>query len=117
AALLERFLRTARDSGSILVAAGTTEDLIASRYRGWVAGALRSRSGLLLCPTSPVDGEVFDLRLPRSGFGRWPPGRALLVARGNPELVQVLDPVREPAVDWPEDRAGTPGSAKAVAGQ
>ncbi|CUU55007.1 DNA segregation ATPase FtsK/SpoIIIE, S-DNA-T family [Parafrankia irregularis] len=89
--LLEAFLRGARDTGSLLVLAGTTEDLVAARYRGWIAGTRRSRSGLLLCPAQPSDGEVFDLRLPRSVLGQWPAGRALLVERGRHQFVQVLD--------------------------
>lgn len=89
--LLEVFLRGARDTGSLLVVAGTTEDLVAARYRGWIAGTRRSRSGLLLCPAQPADGEVFDLRLPRSVIGQWPAGRALLVTRGRHQFVQVLD--------------------------
>jgi hypothetical protein len=36
----------------------------------------------LLNPASRVDGELFELQLPRSISGGWPPGRALLVLRG-----------------------------------
>jgi S-DNA-T family DNA segregation ATPase FtsK/SpoIIIE len=36
-----------------------------------------------------VDGEVFDLKLPRSTGGGWPPGRALLVRHGTATAVQV----------------------------
>ncbi|HSV67407.1 MAG TPA: FtsK/SpoIIIE domain-containing protein [Mycobacteriales bacterium] len=86
---LERFVRQARDDGSVLVAAATTEDLLLARYRGWLAAARRSRSGLLLDPRSHVDGEVFDLRLPRSTAGGWPAGRGLLVLRGAAVPVQV----------------------------
>jgi S-DNA-T family DNA segregation ATPase FtsK/SpoIIIE len=101
--LLERFARTARDSGSLLIAAATTEDLLANRFRGWLARACRARAGLLLTPTSNLDGEVFELRLPRSTGGGWPPGRALLVARGRTAPVQVLDAGRATAVSWPPD--------------
>ena len=86
---LERLVRTARDRSIVVVAAATTDDLLQSRFRGWLAEARRSRAGLLLCPGSSYDGEVFDLKLPRSLAGGWPPGRALLVARGSTKPVQV----------------------------
>ncbi len=38
---------------------------------------------------SHVDGELFDLRLPRSLTGGWPAGRALLVDSGTYTTVQV----------------------------
>ncbi len=87
--VLEQLVRTARDSGGLVLAAGTTEDLQLARYRGWLAAARRSRCGLLLNPSSYVDGEVFDLKLPRSTCGGWPPGRGLLVLRGSTLAVQV----------------------------
>ncbi|MGH3731412.1 MAG: FtsK/SpoIIIE domain-containing protein, partial [Micromonosporaceae bacterium] len=92
--LLERFVRTARDEGNLVIAAGTTDDLMMQRYRGWLAAVRRGRCGLLLNPSSYVDGEVFDLKLPRSTYGGWPPGRGLLVARGDSTPIQV--PVTEP---------------------
>src|SRR6185312_12456657 len=91
---LERFARYARDTGSVLVAAATTEDALAARYRGWLATVRRSRRGLLLNPSSHVDGELFDLRLPRSITGGWPAGRALLVDAGTYTTVQVPLAVR-----------------------
>jgi DNA segregation ATPase FtsK/SpoIIIE, S-DNA-T family len=93
--VLEGFIRTVRDDGNLVIAAGTTDDLSMQRYRGWLAGMRRSRCGLLLNPLSHVDGEVFELRLPRSTQGRWPPGRALLVERGTTTAVQIAlpDPV------------------------
>jgi DNA segregation ATPase FtsK/SpoIIIE, S-DNA-T family len=87
--ILERLARTARDHGNLVIAAGTTEDLMLQRYRGWLAALRRARYGLLLNPLSYVDGEVFDVRLPRSTGGGWPPGRALLVQRGATVAVQV----------------------------
>ncbi|GFJ81077.1 hypothetical protein [Phytohabitans houttuyneae] len=86
---LERLTRTARDSGGLVIAAGTTEDLMLQRYRGWLAAMRRARCGLLLNPQSYVDGEVFDIKLSRSTAGGWPPGRALLVRRGALLAVQV----------------------------
>ena len=80
---LESFTRTARDDGSVLVAAATTDDVLANPYRGWISAVRRPRSGLLLNPATHVDGEVFGLRLARSLAGGWPAGRALLVRRGE----------------------------------
>ncbi len=87
---LEAFSRQARDTGSVLVAAATTEDVMASPYRGWIAAVRRARSGMLLNPSGHVDGEVFGLRLPRSLAGGWPPGRALLVERGQTMPAQLI---------------------------
>ncbi|HEY8458660.1 MAG TPA: FtsK/SpoIIIE domain-containing protein [Actinopolymorphaceae bacterium] len=101
--VLDQLVRGARDDGNVVVAAGTTEELMLQRYRGWIAGIRRARCGLLLNPMSYTDGEVFDLRLPRSTRGGWPAGRALLVRRDSTQLVQVplrggaaaLDPADE----------------------
>jgi S-DNA-T family DNA segregation ATPase FtsK/SpoIIIE len=89
---LEVFARSARDRGAVLVAAATTEDLLANSYRGWLATLRRTRTGLLLNPSSHVDGEVFGLRLPRSVRGGQPPGRGLLVVRGEAGPAQVIQP-------------------------
>ncbi|MBB5867370.1 S-DNA-T family DNA segregation ATPase FtsK/SpoIIIE [Allocatelliglobosispora scoriae] len=90
AQLLEDFVRRARDNGSLVVAAGTTDDLQLQRFRGWLNLLRRNRRGLLLSPASHVDGELFDLQLPRSTGGAWPPGRALHVGRGaQPSSIQV----------------------------
>ncbi|MFD9946298.1 FtsK/SpoIIIE domain-containing protein [Nonomuraea sp. NPDC059023] len=79
---LEDLARTARDTGNVLVAAGTTDDLQLQRYRGWLATVRRARTGLLLAPASPVDGELFDLKLP-APRGLWPAGRGILVLPGR----------------------------------
>ncbi|MGI8938949.1 MAG: FtsK/SpoIIIE domain-containing protein [Iamia sp.] len=90
--LLEARVRRARDEGLAVVVGVTTDDLLLARYRGWLADLRRARTGLLLAPTSTVDGEVFDLKLPRSIGGSWPAGRGLLVTRGRHEPVQVALP-------------------------
>ncbi|MBO0886726.1 MAG: hypothetical protein J2O38_04965, partial [Acidimicrobiales bacterium] len=92
ARVLEGLVRDARDSGVLIVAAATTDDVLLSRYRGWLADLRRSRAGLLLTPTSAADGEVFDLRLPRDLDRSWPPGRALLAVRGETMPLQVAVP-------------------------
>jgi len=94
--LLERFVRDVRDTGSVLIAAATTEDLLLNRYRGWLSSARRDRTGLLLNPATHLDGDVFDLRLPRSTSGGWPPGRGLLSVRGEALTVQVPLPAEHP---------------------
>jgi DNA segregation ATPase FtsK/SpoIIIE, S-DNA-T family len=94
--VMDRLTRTVRDDGNLVIAAGTTDDLAGQRYRGWLAGMRRSRCGLLLNPLSHVDGEVFELRLPRSTRGGWPPGRALLVERGSSTAVQIARSPAEP---------------------
>lgn len=91
AGLLQQVVREARDHDILVVAAATTDDLMLLRHRGWLADARRSRRGLLLCPGSSMDGEVFDLRLPRSLSGGWPAGRALLIERGTSRAVQVVE--------------------------
>jgi DNA segregation ATPase FtsK/SpoIIIE, S-DNA-T family len=90
--VLERVVKGARDEQRVVVAAATTDDLLSSRFRGWLGAARRSRAGLLLAPASHIDGEVFDLRLPRSTTGGGPAGRGLLAIRGQAEPVQVAQP-------------------------
>ena len=91
-ALLDEVVRTAGDSGTVVIAAATTDDLLLNRYRGWLPAARRCRSGLLLAPQSATVGEVFDLRLPRGGAAAGPVGRGLLVRRGAWAPVQVAQP-------------------------
>jgi S-DNA-T family DNA segregation ATPase FtsK/SpoIIIE len=90
--VLERIVRDGRDAGTVVVAAATTDELLLNRYRGWLATARRSRTGLLLAPGAATDGEVFDIRLPRGQARSWPAGRALLVRRGDNSPVQVPIP-------------------------
>ncbi|MDH2426416.1 FtsK/SpoIIIE domain-containing protein [Sphaerisporangium sp. TRM90804] len=87
--VLDRLVHTARDDGNLVIAAGTTDDLATFRYRNWIASLRRARSGLLLNPTSYVDGEVFEVKLPRSTGGGQIAGRALLIRRGQSTSVQV----------------------------
>jgi S-DNA-T family DNA segregation ATPase FtsK/SpoIIIE len=91
AGLLQQVVRQARDHDIVVVAAATIDDLMLLRYRGWLADARRSRHGLLLCPGSSMDGEAFDVKLPRSLSGGWPAGRGLLIERGTTATVQVVE--------------------------
>ena len=85
---LVAFLKQARDGAGALLVAGTTEDLVGV-YRGFVADARKSRLGLLLAPSSSLDGELLSVKLPRSTGGAYPVGRGLLVVRGEWTAVQV----------------------------
>ncbi len=91
AAKMVEFLRSARDTGSCLVAAATTEDL-AGQFRGFLVDARRSRCGLVLAPSAPAEGELFGVRLSRAVGATVPPGRGLFFQRGKTTPVQVADP-------------------------
>jgi S-DNA-T family DNA segregation ATPase FtsK/SpoIIIE len=86
--LLERAVREMRDSGTTVVAAGTTDDLVTG-YRGFVVDLRRARSGLLLSPQSAADGDLLGVRLSRAIGGDVHPGRGLLCLRGVATPVQV----------------------------
>ncbi|MFO7250946.1 MAG: FtsK/SpoIIIE domain-containing protein [Actinomycetes bacterium] len=87
---LEEILRTGRDEEHGLLIAGTTGDL-ATAYRGFVAEARKSRTGLLLSVQSPADGDLFSVRLPRGAVGG-PTGRGLLIISGTATPIQAAVP-------------------------
>jgi DNA segregation ATPase FtsK/SpoIIIE, S-DNA-T family len=87
---LEEIIVSGRDADHGLVLAGTTDDL--SRiYSGFVRTALKSRCGVFVGLSSPTDGDLFGIRLPR-GAGPGPLGRGLLVRPGSTAPVQVALP-------------------------
>ena len=88
---IEAAVRRARDSGGFVVLAGATEPMAAS-FRGPVAQARRGRSGLLLRPEGPHDGELLGVRLRRRAGHDDPPGRGVLAMHGRVVPVQVPDP-------------------------
>ncbi|MDL4814755.1 FtsK/SpoIIIE domain-containing protein [Actinomadura opuntiae] len=88
---LAGLLRTARDGEHAVVVGGTTADL-GRGYRGFLADARRSRSGVLLSVESPDDGDLFGLRLPRNAPLAGPTGRGLFVAAGATTQIQVALP-------------------------
>jgi S-DNA-T family DNA segregation ATPase FtsK/SpoIIIE len=88
---IEAAVRRARDAGGFVVLAGTTEPMAAS-FRGPVAQARRARSGLLLRPEGPHDGELLGVRLRRRAGHNDPPGRGVLAMHGRVVPVQVPDP-------------------------
>ena len=93
APVLEQAVRRARDVGTVVVAAGTTDDLLAC-YRGFVVDLRRSRTGLLLSPQTAGDGDLLGVRLSRSTGGDVIPGRGLLAVRGQVHPLQVALPER-----------------------
>lgn len=88
---LEKAVRDARDAGTVVVAAGTTEDLVTG-YRGFVVDLRRSRTGLLLSPQSAADGDLLGVRLSRATGGDVQRGRGLLAVRGRVQPLQVALP-------------------------
>ncbi|MCV2394553.1 FtsK/SpoIIIE domain-containing protein [Actinotalea sp. M2MS4P-6] len=81
-------LGAVRDRPGLVVAAGSVDDL-SGAYRGPVPALKRSRCGLFLSPSTPNEGDVLGVRLPRSALGATVPGRGVLVAAGAMHLVQV----------------------------
>jgi S-DNA-T family DNA segregation ATPase FtsK/SpoIIIE len=88
---LEAAVRHARDTGTVVAAAGTTDELL-TRFRGFVVDLRRYRTGVLLDPQGPGDGDLLSVRLPRSAPAVVPPGRGLLCVRGRAQAVQVALP-------------------------
>jgi S-DNA-T family DNA segregation ATPase FtsK/SpoIIIE len=88
---IEAAVRSARDGHGFVVLAGTT-DAMAATFRGPVAQARRARSGLLLRPEGPHDGELLGVRLRRRPAHADPPGRGVFAMQGRVVPVQVPDP-------------------------
>ena len=108
-ALLSVLHRDRAAAGASLVLAGTTTDLAAA-FRGVVAEARKGRTGLLLGPHSPVDGDLLGVRVPR--VREAPPGRGLLVQdRSGPAGAGRC------GRDWPRGDAGTRSPESSVAGR
>ncbi len=59
-------------------------------FRGVVAEIARDATGLLLCPTSPADGDLFGLRA--EPVATRAPGRGWLIVDGEATPIQVADP-------------------------
>ncbi|MPZ61117.1 MAG: cell division-like protein [Propionibacteriales bacterium] len=93
--LINERVRRVRDTGNLVVAAGTTDEL-ASMYRGPVVAIKKNRAGVLLNPLSHTDGEIFGLRLPRSTAGGMPVGRGFMVRTGRHESIQVAADLDSP---------------------
>jgi S-DNA-T family DNA segregation ATPase FtsK/SpoIIIE len=87
----EAVLREGRDGQRALVVAGTTAEMV-NGYRGYVVEARKTKSGVLLNPEHPMEGELLGIKPPRSAVGPMPKGRGLLVLRGSYLPVQVPMP-------------------------
>jgi S-DNA-T family DNA segregation ATPase FtsK/SpoIIIE len=85
-ATLEQLLADGRCG---ILAAGVTDDLHAT-YRGFTVPLRRSRTGLVLCPRGPTDGDLLGVKLTRGLATR--PGRGILIRRGRPTPIQVALP-------------------------
>jgi S-DNA-T family DNA segregation ATPase FtsK/SpoIIIE len=83
---LAGLLRADATGGALLLLAGSTAEM-GSCFRGLTVEARRGRTGLLLGGLSPVDGDLFGVRLPRCDTV--PSGRGVLVRRGKAVPVQV----------------------------
>ncbi len=85
--LTDRFARM-RDTASTMIITGAIDDLL-SVYRGLPNELKRGRSGLLLAPRASNDGDVLNVRLPRSASGAMPVGRGVLASPLGWTWVQV----------------------------
>ncbi|MBW3069582.1 cell division protein FtsK [Actinomyces sp. 594] len=87
-AVLEEHVKTCRDQpGGVLVASGVDE--LTGMYRGLMTQVKRNRTGLILAPRSPQDGDALTARLPRSVGQPVPLGRGVLVRSGSWAWVHV----------------------------
>ena len=85
--LADRFARM-RDTGSTMIITGAIDDML-SVYRGLPNELKRGRSGLILAPRASNDGDVLNVRLPRSASGAMPVGRGVLASPLGWTWVQV----------------------------
>jgi S-DNA-T family DNA segregation ATPase FtsK/SpoIIIE len=82
AAAFETVLREGRDGQRSLVVGGTTSEMV-NGYRGFIVEARKTKSGLLINPEHPMEGDLLGIKPPRSAVGPAPKGRGLLVNRGS----------------------------------
>ena len=85
--LADRFARM-RDTDSTMIITGAIDDML-SVYRGLPNEMKRGRSGLILAPRASNDGDVLNVRLPRSASGAMPVGRGVLASPLGWTWVQV----------------------------
>src|SRR5262249_31898489 len=74
-----------------VVVAGRS-DALRSAYGHWTAAVRRARAGALLQPHIDVDGELWQMALPRHGPTAFPAGRGYLLCDRGFELVQFAGP-------------------------
>ncbi len=85
AEVLREILRRVDADGGLVLAAASTQTA-AAQFRGLVPEIGRSRTGILLNPSSRSDGDALGLRVPP--LPRLP-GRGYLIAEGQAEEIQV----------------------------
>lgn len=71
----------------MIVACGIDE--VGGYYRGLTAEIRKGRTGLLLAPRSSSDGEILNVRLPRSATASLPIGRGVFGRPGGWSWAQV----------------------------
>jgi S-DNA-T family DNA segregation ATPase FtsK/SpoIIIE len=91
AAALEGLLRAGRHNQRAVIIAGGTAELNAASYKGLVAEAKKSRSGLMLSPGAPTDADLLGVRLPKTALFNGPAGRAVQIESGSHRLIQIAD--------------------------
>jgi len=82
-------LRAVSGCTALTVVAAGRVDALRSAYGHWTQVLRRQRRGLILRPTSDVDGDVLGVTLPRRESVPAAPGRGYLVADGGCALVQL----------------------------
>ena len=87
--VLMDLLARAETSGELCLLAGSTPELV-TRFAGVGVQARKRGVGVLLGPASPLDGDLFGLRVSRRPERR--PGRGLLVRHGTTTPLQVARP-------------------------
>jgi S-DNA-T family DNA segregation ATPase FtsK/SpoIIIE len=86
------FAKCCGDRAQGLILAGMTGE-VCSGLTGWQVDVKRSRRGLLLSPSEPMQGDLFGLRLPKSAIAeRVLPGRGVL-SLGDGSLTPVQVPL------------------------
>ena len=82
-------LRVVSGCTALTVVVAGRVDALRSAYGHWTQVLRRQRRGLLLRPTSDLDGDVLGVTLPRREAVPAAPGRGYLVADGGCALVQL----------------------------
>jgi DNA segregation ATPase FtsK/SpoIIIE, S-DNA-T family len=97
---LEDLVRRPAQPDRVIVLAGSTDAMVGA-FRGPVAIARRTRTGLLLGPAGSADGDLLGLRLPGRPRVTDPPGRAWLAVKGTATRLQLATLGHEPARNPP----------------
>jgi DNA segregation ATPase FtsK/SpoIIIE, S-DNA-T family len=87
---------TSASRGDLHVIGSARTDELRSDFGQWYRPLRRSRTGLLLQPDLPGDGDLLGARLPRRVPVPLVVGRGFLVTAGSAELVQVSLPAGSP---------------------